>query len=232
MKRLVILFVLFLTVVPAFGEETVPQLTVHGQALVEAPADQARLSLAVVSSAATSKEALAHNNAAMKKVTEALAKAGLKSREYHTGRFEIRPEWTSRPPNAAPDWRPAIRGYTVRNSLRITTLNLKKLGAFIEAGTDAGANGVEGLVFDLSDPTLYRTQAIAQATANARRDARELAQAAGVNLEKILSLQLAPTGFAPQRLVATFAKASAVPISPGTVPVRAAVTIVYQISQP
>lgn len=234
MKRFVFILLLpFLVAIPALAQETVPQLTVHGQARLEVPADQARLSLAVVSSATTAEAALTKNNAAMKKVAAALAKAGLKPREYHTGRFEVRPEWTPSPPNPAPDWRPAITGYTVRNSLRITTLNLKRLGTFIETGVQAGADNVEGLIFDLANPAPYRVQAIAQATANAQGDARELAHAAGVTLGKILSLRLAQSGYLPQLRVATFAKrASTVPISPGTVEVQAEVTIVYQINQP
>ncbi len=233
MKRLpIILLALFLTALPALAEESVPQVTVHGQALLVVPADQARLSLAVVSTASTAETALQQNNATMKEVAAALSKAGLKPREVHTGRFEVRPEWTSRPRNPAPDWQPAIRGYTVHNSLQVTTLNLQKLGTFIEAGTRAGANRVDGLVFDLADPTTYRTQAIAEATAQAQHDARELAHAAGIRLGRVLSLRLNPAGHPPQRRVAAFAEGSSVPITPGTVPVRAEVTIVYRISQP
>ena len=233
MRRLFCFSLLLLVIaLPAFATESPPQLTVHGQALLEVPADQARVNLAVVTTAASAQDALQQNSTTLKAVTAALIKAGLKPGEFRTGRFEIRPEWTLRPPKPAPGWRPSISGYTVRNSLHLTTKNLPSLGSFIEAGTKAGANSVEGLQFDLADPGAFQKQAIAQATANARREARALARAAGVRLGNILSLRLGPPVARPQLRVAAFAQAAPVPLTPGTVPVRAEVTMVYRIEQP
>lgn len=232
MRHLLAALLLFcLAPLPAFAAEPTPQLTVHGQAQIEVPADQARLSLAVVSTAPDAETALTRNSKTLKLVIAALKQAGLKGDEYHTGRFEVRPEWSPRPANPAPGWQPTIRGYTVRNSLRIITGNLARLGAFIEAGTRAGANSVEGLTFDLADPAVHRALAIARATANARRDAEALAHAAGVRLGQIVSLQLDAGGYAPRPRLAAFAAGAAVPITPGTVPIRAAVTLVYQIDR-
>ena len=229
MKRpLLVLLAILLTSLPAFAEEAAPQLSVHGQAQLEVPADQAHLSLAVVTTARTSEAALRQNSATLKAVAAALAKAGLKKGESESGRFEVRPQWTPRPANPAAGWRPAITGYTVQNSLRITTGNLQQLGAYIEAAIQAGANSVEGLSFDLADASRYRDRAIAQATRDARRDAEVLAEAAGVKLEQVVSAQLDSGGYVQPRMMA-FAKASAVPLTPGTVSVSAGVTLVYRI---
>lgn len=206
------------------------QLTVHGSARVSLPADQARLNLAVVTTAPTAKAALAANSRGLAAVEAALQKAGLPSSDYRTGNFEIRPDWSPRPRDAAPDWRSAIIGYTVRNSLRVTTGQLERLGTLIEAGVAAGANAVDGLVFDLADASAAKTAAIAEATADANGQAKAAAAAAGVRLGPVRAIEVAPGPEpAPVRLMRMAAEAAAPPLSPGEVQVSAQVTVVYEI---
>ena len=225
---LLFIFVLFPFRAAAAPPEAMPHLTVHGIAQVSLPADQARLNLAVVTHAATSKAALAANSRSLAAVEAALHKAGLAASEYRTGRFEIRPDWAPHPRDAGPEWRPAITGYTVSNSLQITTGKLDRLGALIEAGVAAGVNSVDSLVFDLADPAAGRAEAIARATRNARDEAQAAASAAGVRLGAIGSIEVEPGAeSAPQRMLRVAAAEPVPPLSPGEVTIRAGVTMVY-----
>jgi uncharacterized protein len=215
----------------AWAEKPPAQLTVQGSAELAFPADQAQLNMAVVTTAPTAEAALTANSSRLMAVEKALGKAGLETGEYRTGNFEIRPEWTPRPRNAGPDWQPAIAGYTVSNSLHLTTGKLPLVGALIEAGIKAGANSTSGLSYGLADVRPGRVKAIAQAIANARNEAEAAARAAGVNLGEILSMQLEPAvEVAPVRMLRMAAEPAAPPLTPGEVTVRAVVTMVFAIA--
>jgi len=234
MKRLLTaLLLLPLTVLPARGVEVPPTLTVRGEARLEIPADQARLSLAVISTADEAESALQKNSARLRAVEKELAVAGLEKNEYHTGQFAIRPDWSPRPRDAKPDWKPDIVGYTVTNSIEVKTTRLTAVGRLIEAAARAGADNIQNLTFDLADPASHRNMAIAAATKNARGEALALAAAADVRLGPVLSLNLEPAGTPPQpHVMRMAAEAATVPITPGNVEVRAGVTMVYRIGQP
>ncbi len=229
-RLLFLLALVLISAFPAWGAKP-PQMTVHGSAQVSRPADQAQFNMAVVTTAPTAEAALEANSSRLAAVEKALLQAGLESGEYRTGHFEIRPQWTPRPRNAGPDWQPAIAGYTVSNSLHLTTAKLARVGALIQAGIEAGANSIDGLNYGLADTRPARVKAIVQATANARSEAEAAAGAAGVKLGEILSLQLdPPVEEGPVRIVRMAAEAAAPPLTAGEVTVRASVTIVFTIA--
>jgi len=225
---------------PAHGQDEpgkVSRLTVRGQAVLNVPADQMQLEIGVVTSGDTAETALQRNSTDMRRVEEAIKAAGLSADEYRTGRFQIQPKWSPRPRNADEDWRPRIVGYSVTNTLQIKTKKLKVAGKLIESCAAAGANDIGAVVFDLAEPRTYRSEAIEQATANAKADARTLAKAAGVNLVRVLSIGLDGAVERPQERVgheyarAAMAAGDAAPvIMPGTVRVEASVGITFEIS--
>jgi len=220
------------------GLDDRPNLTVRGEALLKVPADQMHLNIAAVTHAETAALALDQNTALMQKVIQALKKIGLTEDEYQTGQFQIEPVWSQRPRQAPEDWRPRITGYTVTNRLAIKTKKLPLAGKLIGAATDAGANAIDSIFFDLADPRKYRGQAIQQATANALADARSLADAASVKLVRVLTLSLdnavstpfrvQPESFAREAMAA---EAAAPPISSGEVTVQAGILLVYEIGE-
>jgi len=222
------------------GQERPPRLAVHGEAVLEVPADQLRLNVGVVTDGAAAQEALDHNTAKMKQVVRALAAAGLSEVDYETGQFEIQPQWSPRPRNpVADDWRPHIVGYTVTNRVRVKTSKIDLAGKLIGAASDAGANTVDSIVFDLADPRRHRGAAIAAAAANAIADARALAAASSVRLVGVLSLGLDEAAAVPRPVrPAMMAEAmdlkiaaAVPPITPGDVTVHASVQVVYEIAE-
>lgn len=234
-----IALLLLLSVCPALAVETSRDpstLQVRGEALLEIPADEVRLSVGVSTSGATADAALEENSRILKRVEKALRDAGLESGEYSTGRFSLRPNWSPRPRTVAPDWQPEIVGYTADNSLQIRSQKLAKIGRWIEVAGKAGANNIGQLAFALADPHQHREAAIRQATANALAEARTLAEAAGVKLVRILQLQLDPPGQAPMlrmaetAMVRTMAADLAPPITaPDDLQVRAGVSLTWEI---
>jgi len=240
LKPCLLIFFGILLVTPAWGDELYGQLQVRGDAVVEAPADQAGLTIGLRNSAATAEDAIAENSQALRRVEKTLLKVGLQKGEYRTGQFRFQPTWSSRPRDAKGDWRPKIVGYSVSNSFRVTTDKLKLLGTLIEAAAEAGANEIGQISFSLADEQGYRQRAIQQATAKARQEAKILGDAAGVKLDRLLKISLDPIPSpVAQAMVASpmamrsMAAGAAPPIvAPDDIEVRAAVQLIYAVDTP
>lgn len=222
---------------PAAKQQAIPTLTVMGQAQLDKPADQMRLTIGVVTQGDEAQIAMQENSKQMNEVIAALQKAGLTKEEYQTGQFQIQPRY-SRPPRGGPgqdpNWKPQIVGYDVINRVQVKTKKLNLAGELIKAATEAGANSIDSINFDLADPRKHRAEAIAAATSNARSDAEALAGAAGQKLVRILTINLdsAPVQPMPMQMMGRMAMAEAdgaPPIEPGEITVHASVTITYEI---
>jgi uncharacterized protein YggE len=210
------------------------QLSVRGTSVLEFPADQLQMSLGVETVAETAQQALGGNAERLASMEKALRNAGLEKGEYRTGRFQVYPEWTPPPRQPAEDWRPAIIGYRAVGTLLIRTGKIELAGKFMETAIGAGAGTIDAVIFDLADPRAYRQLAIEAATGNARVDAKALAEAAGVRLGRVLSVQLDETAPTPRRMemarMTDMMKAGAPPeLVPGLVPVSAGVSLTYEI---
>ncbi|HKL48437.1 MAG TPA: SIMPL domain-containing protein [Desulfuromonadales bacterium] len=219
----------------AFADEQVSRLTVSGKAELTVPADQVQLVVTVRTTGKKVEEALEENSRRMRQVQESLLKSGLEEDEFRTDRFRIRPQWSLRPNSAPSDWQPQITGYTVRNSVKIKTQKIKLVGDVIESTIEAGANEVDSIRFALADPRSHRADAISEAVGIAQADARALAEASSVELVRLLELNLDNAAVAVPRptVMAEARMASpdrAPPISPGDVPVRAQVTLSYEVA--
>jgi len=249
MKPTVTMLIAFLIGLPAFitgfahaeDEKQPATLRVVGVAELKVPADQLKLDLGIEASAESPDEANAEAVKAMQNLIKAVEGLGLNERtEYVIERYTIDPQWSPRPRNPAPDWRPTIVGYRVSSTMRITTGHLDLGGDLIATAIDAGANDIGQLVFGLADPRTERIAAIEQATKNALADARTLAEAGGVTLKKIRSLVLDSASAAPryerEKMYAgarmAMDAAPAPPIVSGDVTVRASVSLVWEIEGP
>lgn len=229
MRKIMIAFSLALTTVLA-AVENPPSLSVRGQATLSLPADQLNISLGVVSQGKSAKDALTANNTQMNDLIQALEKAGLSESDYQTGRFSIRPLYNERPRNAEPDWSPKIIGFEVHNSLDVTTDQIDKAGSFIDAATSAGANSIDNIQFQISEPQKHRDELIQAAARNAIEDAKSLSQAAGVKLVRINAISINDPQIAvPRQFMMKSVAAESTPIVAGDVEMSASVTVIYQI---
>src|SRR5262245_19321011 len=177
--------------------DSIPKLTVRGQAELSKPADQLRLQVGVQSEGAAAESVLSDNSQKMQAVVDALKKAGLGPGEYETGSFSLEPVYSQRPRGADDQWRPKIIGYRVSNTLMIKTKKMDMAGKLIQVANEAGGNSIDSISFDLADPQKHRGDAIAAATANARSDAMALAKAGDLKLVRILVISLDEAGYQP-----------------------------------
>jgi len=238
MKKINLLVLVVLSfhlfVVSSFADPS--SITVRGESELKIPADRAVISVAVISEAKTSSQALIINSEQVEKVMNAIKRAGLDEKEISTGQFTISPRWSQRPRQAPEDWRAMIVGFKVTNQLQVKTVKLDLVGELVAAAVQAGGNEISGLRFDLADPRQYRHEAIREATRRAKEDARVLADATGASLGRILTLNLDDARTIPVAAPrAIFAEAAvsrmAPPVLPGDVTVHAAVIVVYELNQ-
>lgn len=80
-----------------------------------------------------------------------------------------------------------IEGYVTMHILKITTAKTTEVGKLIDAAIQGGANGINSIVFTLSDEKKaeLRNEALANAAAEAREKAKTIAESLGVKLGKL-----------------------------------------------
>lgn len=217
------------------ADATLPKITLSAQATIFKPADELQMTIGVVNLGENAEKVLATNSSKMQDVINYLEAAGLTKGEYQTGRFSIHPTYTPYPKDPPPDWKPSINGYEVSNTIVIKTSKLDAAGKFIDAANKAGANSIENIHFSLHDSRSYWNEAMSAATTNAINDAKVIAQAANVNLGRLISITLdSANTVLPRANNVYFAKAMASetipPIEAGDVTITASVSIVYEIA--
>jgi uncharacterized protein len=201
------------------------RITVSASGQVEAVPDQARISSGVTTEAATAKEALAENSAAMQKLIDGLKASGVAAKDIQTSSLRVEPRYTRPKEGEAPK----IDGYRVTNQVGITARNLDKLGEILDKVVSLGANEMGGLAFEVSAAETLRDEARKDAVANAKRRAELYAAAASVELGDVLKIDEGGADFGPQAMPMARAMKAAVPIERGTETLSAQVTITWAL---
>lgn len=233
----------------AYSRSVLPQRTfaVSGDGRVIAVPDVAKLSFGVLTEGGKDlSDIQVENTEKINKVIAFIKSNGVDEEDIKTEYYNISPryQYFSCPGNVAPfgvsefeavPCPPAeIVGYTINQSVSVKVRDLSDIGIIIAGVVDAGANNVFGPNFTIDDPDELQNQARAEAIAEAREKAKEIAKAGKFRLGKLVSIQ--EGGYYPQPLRAydTFAvaesKGAAAPsIEPGSEEVNITVSLVYEI---
>jgi uncharacterized protein YggE len=205
-----------------------------GEATVTAAPDQAEMSVGVVTEATTADQAAADNARKLDAVLAAVRAALEPGGEVKTIAYSVSPKYVyPRDGNGEP----RITGYTAQNTVRVTTGDLKRVGAIIDAATKAGSNNVSNLVFTLKDDTALKTEALRRAAQAARVQATAIADALGLRATGILFAEEAGPTVRPYYPQAEFARMSAAndastptPVEAGSIEVKAIVTVTLAVA--
>ena len=157
-------------------------ITAHGHGEVKVKPDIALITIAVNTQSQDQAQAGAQNAMQTTAVLKALREAGIAEKDIQTQSYTVQPQYDY---DAKP---PALTGYQVQNSIQATVRDLTKVGLVIDKTTAAGASQINGVSFDLSDRSKAESDALALAVAGARRKASVMADAAGVDLGRLLTL--------------------------------------------
>jgi uncharacterized protein len=204
------------------GDAAPGTLSVLGTGEVTTTPDTAKVSAGVTTQAPSAADAIAANADEMSKVIAALKRAGVAGKDLQTEFVSVNPRYD--------DNGQAIVGYSASNSVSAVVRELSNVGDVIDAAVAAGANNVSGPSLARDDQDELYRDALEAAVANARQKATALAQAAGVSLGKIRSLNESPQSAGPVMFDALAAREAATPVEPGTAEITAAVSVVFAIS--
>jgi uncharacterized protein YggE len=197
-----------------------------GEGIVTAQPDRARVDIGVVTQAATSQAASEQN---AQKLTATLARLRTvlgANADIQTVSYSLSPVY--RYPREGGE--PSITGYSATNMVRVTTDDITVVGRVIDAATQAGANRIQQVQFTVKDEQSLLAEALRTAAQRARRKADGLAGSLGVRVTRVLHASESSPGVIPIRDMATYARAEAqTPIEPGTIEVRATVTLTVEI---
>ncbi|MCR8723846.1 SIMPL domain-containing protein [Frigidibacter sp. ROC022] len=201
-------------------------LTVSAEGHVDAAPDMAVVSVGVTTTGETAAGALAENSDRVAALLATLKRQGIEARDIQTSGLNLNPVFDKDGQKAG---RQEITGYRVSNVVTVRVRALDRLGPVLDQMVENGANQLNGLSFGLSEPGPLQDQARERAVAEALRRARLLADAAGVELGRIVTIQEGGSSPGSQPMFAREA-AMAVPVAGGEVSVQASVTIVFELA--
>jgi hypothetical protein len=205
-------------------------ISVSGQGEEKGTPDQAHLSAGVVTEGRTAAEALAANSRAMNQVFATLKRAGISDKDIQTSNFNISPRYADH--DGSRPHIPVIVGYQVTNNVQVTVDGVNRTGPVLDALVASGANQSHGIYFTIADPKPLEQTARREAVQEAIAKARTLADASGVRLGRILSINEGGGYVPPMPMVmnrAALAQDSATPVAAGEATVIVNVSIVYEI---
>ena len=230
-------------------------LTVVGVGEAIGTPDVARTNVGIELRADTSEQAIAYANERMAAILAALRAAGVADADLRTHDYSVSFErdYTPEPPpvvsappvqkgsakNAAPTVSTPVRptaqrgGYRVSNMVEVTVRNVARVSAVLTAATNAGANNVYGISFDVSNPDPLHEKAREQAISRAKQVAKELAKLTGVKLGPVVTIEdQADPGQQPMVYRSAMStSANTVPVQNGELTVSHQVRLVYELAR-
>lgn len=210
-------------------DETLLTVTATGRA--DATPDEARIQLGVQSQAASAGEASRLNREKMDEVTAALQRLGVKPSDLQTRNLSLQRIDYGRE-------RGQFRAYNV---VEVTMRDMTKVGEAVTAVTEAGANIMSGPDLRFSNRDAANKSAYAAAYRNARSRAEAYAEAAGLNIGRVLGIYdggeygvPVPPPYVSRDAVAQVAAPPAppsAPFSPGTSTTEVRVRVDFALSK-
>jgi uncharacterized protein YggE len=229
MKRLLLLAAAGLAVVALAGAVGLPDLagaqdavpaedsiTVSGVGSVTAVPNESEMSFGVETRASTAQAAVAANADAMRRVLNAVRRAG--------GR-QLATQWVNVYPVSGENG--TVEGYSASNSISAVS-DVEDAPGLVDAAVEAGANQVSGPGLSSSNAEELYRQALAKAIVEARERAQVLARAAGRSVGDITAI-VEGSAAMPLPYAERAALDAATPIVPGEQETTATVSVTFSL---
>lgn len=200
---------------------------VSGEGSVFVVPDVARVSVGISANAPTVKGAQDQMNAAINKVSQAVKALGVDSKDIQTTNYNINPTYDYTAGSQK------ITGYSASTNLSIKVRKIEKVNNVIDAATQAGANQVGGVSFDVDDKTKAENDARQKAIADAKSKAETAAKEGGFSLGRLINYsENSQSPILPRAMaVGAVGKAdsNATQVETGTNEIKISVTLSYEI---
>jgi uncharacterized protein len=212
-------------------KQTRPSIRAMGEATIMVRPDQAQIVIGVVTQSQNAQSAAAQNAQKLDAVINTLRKILGTEAEIKTMGYSLNP--IRNYPKEGGE--PKITGYQAVNLVRVKTEDLTRVGAIIDAAAQSGANEIQSLQFTLKDEKAARLTALKDAAASAKAQVEAIASALNLKIVRVLSAEEGGGVVRPLYAEAAMAERSQVsaptPVEPGTIEIRATVTLTVEIAQ-
>ena len=205
-------------------------ISVSATANVESLADTAELYVKVETLDTDAKVSQQKNSETSNDVIRELLLAGAAKNDIETSQYYL-----DQKIRYGREGEQIVEGYVTIHVLKATTTQTNDVGSLIDAAIKGGANGINSIIFTLSDEKKAElmNQALAQASDEAQQKAKKIAASLGVKLGRLHTAT--ESSFNYQPYYASYdmaAKAAHAPtqIEPQKVEVSASLAVVYSIS--
>jgi uncharacterized protein YggE len=207
---------------------------VSGRGSVSLVPDTASVAVGVTVTGGSLAEAQTEATAKMNAVLAAVEAAGVAVEDVATVRYNVTILYDRDRDREGDE--AAITGYMVTNQISVKVHDFTKLGGLLDAVVGAGANRIGGIRFYVEDPSAAASQARRLAVQEALTMATEVADAAGLQVARIVSIVETSTprpaavpaeaGEAP---TAAPAADASVPIEAGTIEVSVVLDVRFEL---
>jgi uncharacterized protein YggE len=223
MKRLFMCLLATFAIATGAAAAATTEITASGAGSVSLPPDQATLTAAVETNAATADQALGQNNTIYERIVTALSKLGIARTDITLSYYNVN---YNAPPKTGVASGSERYGYNVSRNFAVIVRNIGKTGSVSDACLAAGATSINGVSFGLSNTGTARGQATSQAVTQARTNAEQLARAASLRIVGIKSIELGGAP-GPEPMFKATAAAPATQFDQSNVNVTVSVTVVF-----
>lgn len=204
-------------------------VSVSGSGTVSAAPDEVVLRLGVETMAETASEALSENSEQMEAVIAAVTEAGVPEENVQTQTVQLRPRYETPPRETGPEQERELIGYVASNIVEARTDDLEAVGRLLDEAVQAGANRIDGIRFEVSDPGELLDQAREAAWQDAENKAQQLATLAEVELGEVLSISESTRAPRPVGLGGAVEREAAVPIEPGAEDIQVDLQVTWSL---
>ncbi|MBI5842194.1 MAG: SIMPL domain-containing protein [Chloroflexi bacterium] len=178
---------------------------------------------------ASASEAVESNKTQTTALIDALKSAGVADKDIRTTNFSIYPST-----QYSPEGQPTSTIYMVDNTVYVVVRDLDGLGDLLDSAISAGANSINSIQFDVADKADALKEARAKAVEDAKLQAQQLAEAAGLSLGDIQTINFYDSS--PYAYMeggkgggGVALDVAAVPIQPGQLTISVTVSLTYTL---
>jgi hypothetical protein len=194
MRQMMMASALALTALPlaaAEAQTVLPVQTINGTRLdvvatgeVTRVPDIARVNAGVITTATTATAALEQNAVQMRRVRDALRRAGIADRDIQTSSINLYPDYR----HDERGGNPQLIGYRAQNEVSVRFRDIANTGKILDALVAQGANQINGPMLSIDKPEAALDEARTAALAAARARAELYARATGKKVGRILAI--------------------------------------------
>jgi hypothetical protein len=217
-------------------KDSVPSVSVTGEATEEVAPDRATLRFGVVSERASAPEAAAENARIVAGLLTELKAFGIADADTQTQVVTLEPVTTE---ERDPKGKTTLvrKHFRARNELAARVKPIDRAGEIISRLIAKGANSFDGIDYDFADPAEKMNELRTKAVQDAQTRAEAYARGVNLKLSRVLEIRPAPDEAypVPQAFGAAKAQmaeaASPTPVRPGTQRLTARVTVTWALSR-